>query len=695
MTFEVIHKPTFANQLRALPKDRIVQILDKIEILEDDPSPRDPLKKRLHGYKEPVYRLRSGDFRIIYTYGHGWVTLLGVYDRKDAYRGDKFTAEEPGFDLAEVPKGDWSPEPAHRPSPEALSLEPSASSQEEFEQPVDDALLDRLRVPVEHRSALRGCRTFDLLAAAPVPEVFKERVLDAVVDPDYDRVLQQPDLITGDPSDLLRFAEGELLGFLLRLDPDQERFVEWAIAGAGPTLVKGGPGTGKSTIALYRVRSLLAMLRRQGVASPRILFTTYTSALTAVSEQLLRRLLGEDADTVDVRTADSLAYRIVQAADGPPRIIGDRDLRALVKDAVAGAQVEGNALVRRRQLATLDRLTHDYLLEEITGVIEARALGSLPEYLAAPRAGRRVRLNEVQRAAVWRVHEALARLLKRRGVSTFAGVRRRAAELVQTGRAADRYDAVVIDEAQDLDATVLRLLVGLCAAPDRLFITADANQSIYGSSFRWTDVHADLRFQGRTGILRKNYRTTREIGEAAQAYLQAGALDDEPVERAYTQVGGPLPVVRSVASPVAEADLLAQFLRLAAREARQGLGGCAILVPSEAAGQAIATRLTAAGLPTGYMPGRDIDLAKPVVKVLTLQSAKGLEFPVVAVAGFVGGGAHGTTRGADADETEESLQRWRRTMFVAMTRAMRGLLVISPEVSDPLFEGLDPPLWNV
>ncbi len=361
------------------------------------------------------------------------------------------------------------------------------------------------------------------------------------------------------------------------------------------------------------------------------------------------------------------------------RIVQILDLRGLMKDAIAGAQVEGNALVRRRQMATLDRLTPNYLLEEITGVIEARALGSLSEYLAAPRAGRRVRLNEVQRAAVWRVHEAPARLLKRRGVSAFAGVRRRAAELVQTGRAADRYDAVVVDEAQDLDATVLRLLMGLCAAPDRLFVTADANQSIYGSSFRWTDVHADLRFQGRTGILRKNYRTTREIGEAAQAYLQAGTLDDEPVERAYTQMGGPLPVVRSVASVVAEAELLVQFLRLAAREARQGLGGCAVLVPSEAAGQAIATRLTAAGLPSAYMPGRDIDLEKPMVKVLTLQSAKGLEFPVVAVAGFAGGGSYGVSRDADADETEEAHQRRRRTMFVAMTRAMRGLLIVSPE----------------
>src|SRR2546421_10510230 len=75
------------------------------------------------------------------------------------------------------------------------------------------------------------------------------------------------------------------------------------------------------------------------------------------------------------------------------------------------------------------------------------------------------------------------------------------------------YDAVVIDEAQDLDPSALRLLVQLCKQPNRVFITADANQSIYGSGFNWADVHDDLRFQGRTAVLHANYRSTREIGE--------------------------------------------------------------------------------------------------------------------------------------------------------------------------------------
>ncbi len=78
MSFELIHKPTFTNQLLAIPKARVVQILEKTTILTENPSPHGSQKKKLHGYTGNVYRLRSGDYRVLYTYGSGLVTLLGV-----------------------------------------------------------------------------------------------------------------------------------------------------------------------------------------------------------------------------------------------------------------------------------------------------------------------------------------------------------------------------------------------------------------------------------------------------------------------------------------------------------------------------------------------------------------------------------------------------------------------------------------
>jgi superfamily I DNA/RNA helicase len=95
------------------------------------------------------------------------------------------------------------------------------------------------------------------------------------------------------------------------------------------------------------------------------------------------------------------------------------------------------------------------------------------------------------------------------------------------------------------------------------------------------------------------------------------------------------------------------------------------------------------------MPGRDLDLQEKVVKVLTLKSAKGLEFPIVALAGFLGG--YPPVRpNCDEDEIQEILARERRTLFVGMTRAMRALLVIAPKRKPgPLLSKFPEELWLV
>ena len=123
-------------------------------------------------------------------------------------------------------------------------------------------------------------------------------------------------------------------------------------------------------------------------------------------------------------------------------------------------------------------------------------------------------------------------------MTTWQRLRGRAAALVAEGKGPARYDAVIVDEAQDIDPSLLQLLVALCTSPGRLFLTADANQSIYGSGFRWSDVHDSLKFRGRTGVLRLNHRSTAEIGEATTSYLADGVLEAEDVERQATSTTG-------------------------------------------------------------------------------------------------------------------------------------------------------------
>ena len=276
---------------------------------------------------------------------------------------------------------------------------------------------------------------------------------------------------------------------------------------------------------------------------------------------------------------------------------------------------------------------------------------------------------------------------------TFQQLRSYAAQIVEEGHGPEKYDAVVVDEAQDLDPSLLWILTSLAKEPNRIFLTADANQSIYGAGFRWSDVHDWLRFKGRTGVLRANFRSTREIGEAARDYITDSQIDDDPESSEYVH-SGPLPVVRKVTSSSELASLLARFFRDASREFRLPIWAGALLVPTDKVGQRLAADLTAAGVPATFMTGRDLDLTAKVVKVITLKSAKGLEFPFVAVAGFESPYPY-LKAGMPEEEVVERMSQEKRTLFVAMTRAMRALLVAVPrDLHSPLLAQFNPELWN-
>ncbi len=695
-------KPTFLHELNAFEAKVTQQILKKLDLLAEDPRPDAKTKKQLKNLGGKLHRLRAGDFRIFYTFAEPFVSLLSVKKRDEStYESDV----EPEMLGGEIPNVGNADGPSRASNVNAW-LGPSRPKSSPLPRSIDQSLLVSLGIPEAFHAALVKVATEDDLLDCPVPQDIVDRVIDAVTGKPIAEVARQPDLLLAQPEDLLRYREGELLGFLLRLEPEQEKLAQWALSSKGATLLKGGPGTGKSTVALYRVREILAAWKKQKRTAPKLLFTTYTRALTRISEQLLRSLVGPEGMVhVEVKTADAVLRPMAIAGGSSDHLVSD--LRGTLARAIENAAFVGTSLKVASQKESVAKLSRDFLLEEILGVIEGRGLSTLDEYLAAVRPGRRVSLAKVQREAVWRVREAfVARLAEERG-TTVEGWRRRAAERIKASEVPPMYDAVVIDEAQDLSPTTLAALVGLAKDPAGVFLTADANQSIYGASFRWSDIHAWLKFQGRTAVLRANHRSTREIGEAADAYLRGGAerpaLDEDdgddggkpvPTPTRYVH-SGPIPAVRAVEGDADEGKLLARYFREATRALKLGLGGCAVLTPTNEEAQRIAHGLSSAGLSARKVDASNLDLREAGVKVMTLKNAKGLEFPIVALAGFSDRRYPPVSPQATDAEREEIVARERRTMFVAMTRAMRALLVIVPaEGGSTLLDGFVPPAWN-
>lgn len=661
-------KPSFLRELHALPSNMGDQIWEKINFLAQNPIPDGHLKKKLNKWAD-VYRLRVGDYRIFYSFGSNWIRLLSIRARKEAYQKD-IGFEQPinlgvGPDLdllldEEVAAGieqDWSNKEG-----EATKLPVKITSE----------WLTSLGIPEDYHKELSSCNTEDDLLLSKIPENYIERVIDNLFPRPVTEIIQQPDLVVFDTNDLIRYKEGDLMGFLLRLDSEQERLVDWALQ--GPALIKGGPGTGKSTIALYRVRSIIDHNHSQGRTNLKILFSTFTPTLAKFSEQLLQQLLGAHMNLVQVNTADDLALRIVKLYEQVDQIAEKKQLKAMLETLIQ----------TQDRFKELQRYRIDYLLDEFEWVIEGRNLESLDEYIDIARIGRGIALTKQARHKIWELYESFSKSLNDKKLWTTSKIRCKAFEIVKSGLYQERYDSVIIDEAQDLTPVSLRFLVELAKDSKGIYLTADASQSIYFKGFSWKEVHDNLQFRGRALSLRRNYRSTREISEAANTFLKTTNSGDSESLMTRSIQTGPQPILTSFDSDQNQYEIIVKFLKQMSRHFRLKVSAAAILVPSNSVGKEVAEGVSKAGIPAKFMRGSQLDLDSDEVKVITLASSKGLEFPIVALS-TLDKDYPRLSQDIDEEELEEELKVARRTLFVGFTRAMRGLLVLYNKKNPSMF----------
>jgi hypothetical protein len=247
-----------------------------------------------------------------------------------------------------------------------------------------------------------------------------------------------------------------------------------------------------------------------------------------------------------------------------------------------------------------------------------------------------------------------------------------------------QYHALLIDEAHDFEEGWLAMAVRMVAPEtNSLLVLYDDAQSIYRQRPRKLNFAAvGIEARGRTSILRLNYRNTTEVlalamGCAAQLLddgersREPGGVDENqpPLVRPASAGGhGPLPVLLRGQHALEEAQLLVQRVQ-AARAAGRAYKEIAILAPTRTQLGPIATQLRRARVPQqsmGEQGFRRFDWRADRVRLLTMHSAKGLEFPWVAVAGLQALPSHG-------EPEAEAL----RLLYVAMTRATRELVLSS------------------
>ncbi|MFP2926884.1 3'-5' exonuclease [Pyxidicoccus sp. 3LG] len=237
-----------------------------------------------------------------------------------------------------------------------------------------------------------------------------------------------------------------------------------------------------------------------------------------------------------------------------------------------------------------------------------------------------------------------------------------------------QYGAVLIDEGHDFQPEWLKLVTQMVSPEtSSLLVLYDDAQSIYRRkhfSFRSVGIQA----QGRTTILRLNYRNTAEILEFAAGFAEELLTPEEAEEDGVPLLRpqaagrrGPRPQVVQLPSVGKELDYVAGHLQQLHDEG-YAWRDMALLHRGGSMGESAARRLQQASIPcqlVGKRAGQSpLDTRADSVKVLTFHSCKGLEFPIVAIPRL-----KRPTPGAGKTQDEA------RLLYVAMTRAIDRLVL--------------------
>src|SRR5213082_300550 len=362
----------------------------------------------------------------------------------------------------------------------------------------------------------------------------------------------------------------------------------------GPVLVIAGPGAGKTFCLIARINQLV---EARGVAPERICAVTFTNRAAEEIAIRLKHTLRDRADVITRGTIHALCLSLLRE--------------------------HAEAAGLRKGFGVADEQYQKVVLGRLHVPLEQR--GSL--------------LNRFSRHCVQkqdfelthddaRLYREYAAWLAHRNMLDFDDLVTQAEELLRTrGDIADtiaaRWDHLLVDEFQDVNAVQYDLLKRLAAPHDNLFAVGDDEQSI----FTWTgaDPYVLVRFARDYGIERpivldKNCRCSRQIFETARRVLahnpqlfekQLSADRESPYE-----VGA-----FAFRDEAEEAAWLLDDLRSDRAASGLGWGDYAVLYRRHKLGEYLEGRLLRAGIPCRLARGRSLvedDVIKYVIAALRI-----------------------------------------------------------------------------
>ena len=331
----------------------------------------------------------------------------------------------------------------------------------------------------------------------------------------------------------------------------------------------------------------------------------------------------------------------------------------------------------------------DFVEDEISFIRMRFLQGEYERYQTAARHGRVLPLTEKARAVMLTGVQAWDGILERYRVKDYEGVVQRALSLLSestiNARRSFQYRAVLVDEVQDLSQLEMRILARIpdktgklvAELPDGFFLVGDGTQTIYKRGFSLKQ--CGIGVANRSFVLKKNYRNTREILEAAYGLIERyeyADVDEENIQRPtapdLSSRHGAKPLVVKCLNHNDECTFVVRCIEELLEEQRLLDETAETEVPTEipicvigftkADRERISDALRRARIPAAELKA-DVAWESHAVKISTLESAKGHEFHAVFIVGLCQGNM------PSFRAQEEDWKREAARLYVAMTRA--------------------------
>ncbi|MFN2524935.1 MAG: ATP-dependent helicase [Actinomycetota bacterium] len=376
----------------------------------------------------------------------------------------------------------------------------------------------------------------------------------------------------------------------MQLDEAQRRVVDH---GAGPLLVLGGPGTGKSWSLEERFLALVAgsaAAEPEGLSSDRILFLVPNRAhKIALQDRLTKRLL-YDLDLkalieVPVYTWHGFAYHLVSrhydklGYSEPPVLLTSPEQWGSVRDALA-REPEANWPHHKHLLRNpgfVDEVV-DFFIRVGQRAMDPPELEPLA----------RVRPAWAELIAFYKRHHTQ---LRQRSRVDYPTLLRDAAELIANFddvRASlhERFRHILVDDGQELALVQQRLLHFLTGfttggpSERSLVLAADPDSAIEtfrGADPDWLDTFSKEFGEHPTITLQTSYRLGEGLGSAAAQLIEH---NETRSHRANSFVGDSTLEVRRFGSLAGEVDAIARAIRSAHLDEGLAYEDMAILITS-------------------------------------------------------------------------------------------------------------------